>query len=43
MQPNSGEDQPLAIAMKYVDGPTDVQGACKGRNQARIMDVTGNL
>uniref|UniRef100_A0A7M4E8Y6 guanylate cyclase n=1 Tax=Crocodylus porosus TaxID=8502 RepID=A0A7M4E8Y6_CROPO len=41
MQPNSGEDQPLAIAMKYVDGPTDVQGACKGRNQARIMDVTG--
>ncbi|XP_019388603.1 PREDICTED: guanylate cyclase soluble subunit beta-2-like [Crocodylus porosus] len=43
MQPNSGEDQPLAIAMKYVDGPTDVQGACKGRNQARIMDVTGKI
>ncbi|XP_021251784.1 guanylate cyclase soluble subunit beta-2-like isoform X2 [Numida meleagris] len=36
-----GKDQTTAIAMKYIDGPTDAQNSLKRRNQAKIADLTG--
>ncbi|XP_010148851.1 PREDICTED: guanylate cyclase soluble subunit beta-2-like [Eurypyga helias] len=35
------KDQTPAIAMKYIDGPTDGQNSLKRRNQAKIADLTG--
>ncbi|KAM6199122.1 LOW QUALITY PROTEIN: guanylate cyclase soluble subunit beta-2-like [Sarcoramphus papa] len=35
------KDQTPAIAMKYIDGPTEAQNSLKRRNQARIADLTG--
>uniref|UniRef100_A0A8B9GKF2 guanylate cyclase n=1 Tax=Amazona collaria TaxID=241587 RepID=A0A8B9GKF2_9PSIT len=36
------KDQTPAIAMKYIDGPTDEQNSLKRRNQAKIADLTGS-
>ncbi|XP_075013793.1 guanylate cyclase soluble subunit beta-2-like [Calonectris borealis] len=35
------KDQTPAIAMKYIDGPTDTQNSLKRRNQAKTADLTG--
>ncbi|XP_059678877.1 guanylate cyclase soluble subunit beta-2, partial [Gavia stellata] len=35
------KDQTPAIAMKYIDGPTDAQNSLQRRNQAKIADLTG--
>lgn len=36
------KDQTPAIAMKYIDAPTEAQNSLKRRNQAKIADLTGN-
>lgn len=36
------KDQTPAIAMKYVDGPTDAQNSFKRRNQMKVGDLTGS-
>lgn len=36
------KDQTTAIAMKYLDVPTDAQNSLKRRNQAKIADLTGS-
>ncbi|XP_071668561.1 guanylate cyclase soluble subunit beta-2-like isoform X3 [Patagioenas fasciata] len=35
------KDQTPAIAMKYIDAPTEAQNSLKRRNQAKIADLTG--
>ncbi|XP_040561967.1 guanylate cyclase soluble subunit beta-2 isoform X2 [Gallus gallus] len=35
------KDQTTAIAMKYIDTPTDAQSSLKRRNPAKIADLTG--
>lgn len=37
------KDQTPAIAMKYVDGPTDAQNSLKRRNQMKVGDLTGRF
>ncbi|XP_074860705.1 guanylate cyclase soluble subunit beta-2-like [Carettochelys insculpta] len=41
MQPNSDQDPPPTIAMKYTDGPIEAQASYKGRSQEGILDFTG--
>ncbi|XP_040423024.1 guanylate cyclase soluble subunit beta-2-like isoform X8 [Cygnus olor] len=40
-QTQQEKDQTTAIAMKYIDGPTDAQNSLKRRNQAKNADLTG--
>ncbi|XP_057887399.1 LOW QUALITY PROTEIN: guanylate cyclase soluble subunit beta-2-like [Melospiza georgiana] len=40
-QAQQKKDQTPAIAMKYVDGPTDAQNSLKRRNQMKAGDLTG--
>ncbi|XP_066858592.1 guanylate cyclase soluble subunit beta-2-like isoform X7 [Anser cygnoides] len=39
-QTQQEKDQTTAIAMKYIDGPTDAQNSLKRRNQAKNADLT---
>lgn len=41
-QTQSEKDQTPAIAMKYIDAPTEAQNSLKRRNQAKIADLTGS-
>ncbi|XP_068548234.1 guanylate cyclase soluble subunit beta-2-like isoform X2 [Anas acuta] len=40
-QTQQERDQTTAIAMKYIDSPTDAQNSLKRRNQAKSADLTG--